>query len=186
MPKNRSKPIWQPKSIGDVIAERQFVLTRPSGRKTRIRVRFGKPIRGKGASRSGPWWCPVEVKGAGLDSFRPVAGIDSLQALILALELASNVLPDEVERAGFRIEWLGDSERLVLARHALSRGVESAMLSLFVTLRDVAVALSSSEKEEHRVTEALRRIVNSAHLRRPREKAVRTPANNRMGRKREG
>jgi hypothetical protein len=163
--------MWKPVAIGDVIAEREFVLTRPSGRKTRIQVRFGKPIRGKGASRGDPWWCPVEVEGAGLESFRPVAGIDSLQALILALELASRVLPDEVERAGFSIEWFGDSERLVLARHGLSRGVENTMLSLFATLRDVAVALASNEKEKHRATEALRSIAKSAQLRRPRRKS---------------
>jgi hypothetical protein len=102
------------------------------------------------------------VKGAGLDSFRPVAGIDSLQALILALELASTVLPDEVERSGFRIEWLGDSERLVLARHALSRGVENSMLTLFGILRDVATTLSSNETEQRRATEALRMIVEPA------------------------
>jgi hypothetical protein len=156
--------MWKPESVGDVIAQREFVLTSRSGRKARIRVRFGKPVLGKGASRRDPWWCPVEVRGAGLDSFRPVAGIDSLQALILALELASRVLPDEVERAGFRIEWLGDSERLVLARHALSREVESAMLSLLVTLRDVAATLSSNDKDESRAAEALRRIVNSAQF----------------------
>jgi len=156
--------MWQPESVGDVIAERDFLLTSRSGRKARIRVRFGRPVRGKGASRRDPWWCPVEVKGAGFDSFRPIAGIDSLQALILALELASRVLPDEVERAGFRLEWLGDSERLVLARHALSREAEEAMLSLFVTLRDVAATISSNDKEERRATEALRRIVTAAQV----------------------
>ena len=168
MPKRKPKTLWKPTSIGEVIAERDFVLTSGSGRKVRIRVRFGKPVRGKATSRRDPWWCPIEVKGAGLDSLRPVAGIDSLQALILALELVSRVLPDEVERAGFRIEWLGDTERLVLARHALSREVEGAMLSLFATLRDVAVTLSSNHKEEGRATLALRRIVNaSQHPRGP-------------------
>jgi hypothetical protein len=156
--------MWRPAAVGDVIAEREFALTKPSGRKARIRVRFGKPVLGKGASRRDPWWCPVEVKGAGLDSFRPVAGIDSLQALILALELVTRVLPDEVERAGFRIEFLGDSERLVLARHALSREVEGALLSLFVTLRDVAAIIASDHRAERRATEVLRRIVNAAKV----------------------
>jgi hypothetical protein len=156
--------MWRPVSVGDVIAEREFALTSSSGRKARIRIRFGKPIKGERASWRDPWWCPVEVKGAGLDSFRPVAGIDSLQALILALELASTVLPDEVEAAGFRIEWLGDSERLVLARHALSREVETTMLSLFRILRDVAATLSSSEGEERRATEALRVITNAPQI----------------------
>jgi hypothetical protein len=169
VPKSKPRPLWKPESVGAVIAEREFVLARPSGRKARVTVRFGRPVIGKGASRRDPWWCPVEVRGAGFDSFRPVAGIDSLQALILALEFISRVLPDEVERAGFRIEWLGDSEKIVLARHALSREVENAMLSLLVTLRDVAAILSSNDKDERRATEALRRIVNAAQFgRRPR------------------
>jgi len=157
----RNKPMWVHKSLGDVIAEREFVLTHRSKRKARILVRFGKPVLGRGASKRDPWWCPVEVKGAGLDSFRPVAGVDALQALILALELASRVLPDEVERAGFRMTWLGDGERLVLARHALSRDVEGAMLSLFATLRDVAVTLSSNDTDKRRATQSLRRIVHA-------------------------
>jgi hypothetical protein len=162
VPNSKQKPMWKPESVGEVIAEREFALTSPSGRNARIRIRFGKPVRGKGTSRRDPWWCPVEVRGAGLDSFHPVAGIDSLQALILALEFVSRVLPDKVEGEGLRMEWLGDTERLVLARHALSRGVEDAMLSLFVTLRDVAATLSSNEKDERRATVALRRIVNAA------------------------
>lgn len=104
MPKKSPGPLWKPKSIGDVIAEREVTLTRPSGRKARLRVRFGRPVRRDKASADDPWWCPVEVNGAGLDSFRPVAGSDSLQALVLALELVAEVLPHEIQRAGLKIE----------------------------------------------------------------------------------
>lgn len=164
MPRKKPEAMWKPHSVGDVIAERDFVLTGRAGRKARLRVRFGKPVRNPHGSPREPWWCPVEVKGAALDSFRPIAGIDSLQALILALELASRVLPDEAERKGFRMTWLGDSERLVLARHALSREVENGVLTLFGILRDVAATLSASDKEQRRATEALRRIVRPTQL----------------------
>lgn len=154
--------MWKPESVGDVIAERNFVLTKSSGRRARLRVRFGRPVKGKGTFQRDPWWCPIEVKGAGLDSFRSVAGIDSLQALILALELVTRVLPTEAERAGFRIEWLGDSERIVLAKHTLSREVESSLWSMFCTMKDVASILASDEAAERQATRALRAIVGAA------------------------
>jgi hypothetical protein len=157
--------MWTPETVGDVIAERDFIAKKPSGRKVRIRVRFGRPVQGKGGVKRDPWWCPVEVKGAGLDSFRPVGGIDSLQALILGLELITRVLPREAARVGLRVEWLGDSERLVLARHSLSRDMESALLTFFGTLRDVSAILASDRAEERQATIALRTIVESARPR---------------------
>jgi hypothetical protein len=154
--------MWKPEAVGDVIAEREFTARKSSGRKASIRVRFGRPVKEQGGAERDPWWCPVEVKGAGLDSFRPVAGLDSLQALILALELVTQVLPQEAARIGMRIEWLGHSERLVLARHSLSREMDSALLTLFGTVRDVSAILASDDKEERRATMALQAIVESA------------------------
>jgi hypothetical protein len=92
VPNSKQKPMWKPESVGEVIAEREFALASPSGRNTRIWIRFGKPVRGKGTSRRDPWWCPVGVRGEGL-----------------------------------RMEWLGDTERLVLARHAAHAGVGRAV-----------------------------------------------------------
>jgi hypothetical protein len=170
--------MWKPEAIGDVIAERAFTARRPSGRKSITKVRFGRPIRGVGVSARDPWWCPVEVRGAGLDSFRPVAGIDSLQSLILALELVTRVLPTEAARAGLRIEWLGDAERLVLARHVLSREAESSLLCLFGALREASSILALDHAQERRATDALRAIVkvvrpggNSGRIRRRRGKS---------------
>ena len=159
--------MWKPDGLGTVIAEREFVVRKASGRAVRVRVRFGQPVKGRGGTKRDPWWCPVETKGAGLDSFRPVAGIDSLQALILALDLITRVLPMEAERVGLRLEWLGDTERLVLARQAFARSTESAMLSLFGLLRDVGAILSSDRKSEEQATAALRAIVASLRQKAP-------------------
>lgn len=158
--------MWKPKSVGAVIAERTFVATgsiaRGSGRnKARVSVRFGQPVLEQGASKHDPWWCPVEVKGAGLDSFQSIAGVDSLQALILALEFVTRVLPQEAEKKGLRIEWLGDAERLVLARHVLSRDAEGALYQLLNILRDLAGILSSDRATERKAFEAVRALVNA-------------------------
>jgi len=159
--------MWKPESLGTVVAEREFLGRKASGRAARVRVRFGQPVKSKRGTKRDPWWCPIEIRGAGLDSFRSVAGIDSLQALILALDLITKVLPIEAERLGLRIEWLGDTERLVLARQAFARNTESAMLTLFGLLRDVGAILSPDRKSEQQTTAALRAIVESSRPKSP-------------------
>lgn len=159
--------VWKPESLGTVVAEREFVGRKASGRVVRVRVRFGQPAKRKGGTQRDPWWCPIEISGGGLNSFRAVAGIDSLQALILALDLITTVLPIEAERLGLRIEWLGETERLVLARQAFARSTESAMLTLFGLLRDVGAILSSDRKCEQQTTAALRAIVASSRQKPP-------------------
>jgi len=51
----------------------------------------------------------------GKRTLRPIAGEDSLQALVLAFQFVTLVLPTEAERAGGHIEWLGERESLVFA-----------------------------------------------------------------------
>lgn len=154
--------MWRPESVGDVIAERTLQLHDKRGARKRVRVRFGRPIKSPDAMSNDPWWCPVEVKGANLDSFRPVAGLDSLQALVLALDLATQTLSAEAERAGYSIEWLGDSERIIFAREALSRHAFNSLLSMVTVFMDVARALDSSIPTRKRTARALRAIVEAS------------------------
>lgn len=111
--------MWRPRRLGRVIAERKLQLVRSRRRAGIISVRFGQPVRARRPRRGDPWWCPVEVTGLSKRSLRPIAGEDSLQALVLALEFVTNVLPVEAERAHGRIEWLGERERLVFANTLL-------------------------------------------------------------------
>lgn len=83
-------------------------------------VRFGQPVRTRSPRRGDPWWCPVEVTGLGTRSLRPIAGEDSLQALVLGLEFVTKVLPVDAERAHGRLDWLGERERLVFANTLLA------------------------------------------------------------------
>jgi hypothetical protein len=69
------------------------------------------PVRTPRLQRGDPWLCPVGVIGLGKLSLRPIAGEDSVQALVLALEFVTNVLPLEAQRAHGHLEWLGERER---------------------------------------------------------------------------
>jgi hypothetical protein len=128
--------MWRPKKLGHVVAERRFRFDGAKGPR-HVLLRFGRPVRAPKASPRDPWWCPIEVSGLGglgVSRVRAVAGEDSLQALILALEFAANVLPFEAATAGGHLEWLGERERLVFAdtivRGLAARGLENMAAGL--------------------------------------------------------
>ena len=64
--------------------EREFVGNTPERRNFPVLLRLGQPRK-----REKDWACSVEVRGLGGDpKARDIAGVDSLQALMLALKVA--------------------------------------------------------------------------------------------------
>jgi hypothetical protein len=57
-----------------------------------ITIQLGRPVRARGVPREDPWWCPVQIAGEGFSHFDSIAGIDSLQALMLAVVFAERVV----------------------------------------------------------------------------------------------
>jgi len=150
--------MWRPTRIGDVIAERKFEFTSKAAAQCSVRVRFGRPVQGRKAVDE-PWWCPVQVRGAGLDLFEAIPGVDSLQALILALETANELLLSQAARARGTVSWLGAPERLVLARQSLSKGSETALVVLLGYLRATCRILDSgSPSSAAAATRAIRAL----------------------------
>jgi hypothetical protein len=127
-----------------VIAERTLRLARTGRRATTVRVRFGKPVRCRRPVHRDPWWCPVEIRGLGDPALRAIAGVDSLQALVLALEFVSRVLPSEARRAGGHIEWLGEGERPIFAHTDALAAASFAQQNL---IEGLALAVSLLESE---------------------------------------
>jgi hypothetical protein len=125
------KDMWRPESLGDVIAERVCDLRRGGRKVGRVTISFGRPVRGPQAQPRDPWWCPVRISGTGIDLFRPIAGQDSLQALILGLEFAADILPHEAKSLGARLGWLGQPEREILERQADRSDPDNAFTALF-------------------------------------------------------
>jgi len=126
--------VWRPPALGIVIAERTLKLERPGRRATAVRVKFGRPVRAPRPERGDPWWCPVAISGLGKRRLEKVAGEDSLQALILAMELVGRTLPVEADRAGGHLEFLGERESLVFANTftsaLLARGLQNCITGL--------------------------------------------------------
>jgi hypothetical protein len=69
--------------VGEVIAERTFILEQRGRRRKKIIVRLGKPqIFPEG---NPDYFCPFQILGFGEDEVRCVAGVDAFQALQLVL-----------------------------------------------------------------------------------------------------
>lgn len=154
--------MWRPEEIGTVIAERRLDLFRGRKRLGRATVRLGLPVREPSPDASAPWFCPLSVSGAGIRLFKPVAGADSFQALVLAMELATTLVPLEAARVGARAEWLQDEERLVFARHTLALGADNAIIALLGRLRQAAAILDpgtatslNAKRRAHRALDAI-------------------------------
>jgi hypothetical protein len=103
--------MWKPDDVGDVFASRRIAFSRAK-RKYAVEIAIGRPV--KGPERRDPWWCPVRV-GPPLGLFEAIAGVDSLQALMLALEFTQTMLPTLARRKRGRVEWLHEHERLIFA-----------------------------------------------------------------------
>jgi hypothetical protein len=126
--------MWRPESLGDVIAERVCDLQRGGRKVGRVTIKFGRPVRDPQAEPRDPWWCPVRIFGSGIDAFHAIAGEDSLQALILGLEFAADILPHEAKSLRARLDWLGQPENLILARQGEKSDPENAFAALLARL----------------------------------------------------
>jgi hypothetical protein len=157
--------MWRPRKLGNVIAERTLRFEGPRKPARVVRLRFGQPVRARRPKRGDPWWCPVEIRGLGNRSLRPIAGEDSVQAIVLAFEFVTHVLPIETERAGGHLEWLEERERLVFA-NTLSIGLANRALQNLVEGLAGAIDVLENGTARHRgatkkIVEELRALVVS-------------------------
>ena len=79
----------------EVVAERELVGETSAGGRFPIRIRIGKPYPASDID----WACPVTVEGMEWP-FPDMHGVDSLQALTLALNFARHSLEDFLKKGG--------------------------------------------------------------------------------------
>ncbi len=147
--------VWRPRKLGSVIAERRLRLVRRRKAARTVLVRFGRPVRSPRPERKDPWWCPVEFAGLGKRTLRSIAGEDSVQALVLAFQFVTLVLPAEAERAGGHIEWLGERESLVFANTLMLNMTSEALQNL---VGGLATAVGVLENRGARRAVAARKV----------------------------
>jgi hypothetical protein len=135
--------MWRPRVLGPVIAERTLTLERPKRNSGTVRVEFGRPVRAPRPLRGDPWWCPVRISGLGRRGLDTIPGEDSLQALTLALEFVTRVLPLEASRGGARLQWLGERESLVFANTFACALLERNVQNCIAGMADAIAALET-------------------------------------------
>ncbi len=70
--------------LGEVIAERRLEFRANAGWSRDVWVRFGKP-QVEASSERGRWFCPYQIAGLNSDRVVAIFGIDSMQAVVLAM-----------------------------------------------------------------------------------------------------
>jgi Domain of unknown function (DUF6968) len=116
MPRNRTGSSM---TDFEAVAEREIVCVFPDGRCQSISLRIGRPQR----LSCGDWACPVSVDGL-YAKLRAMVGVDSWQALMLAIRLVKSLLETEVER-GAVLHW-PDDERAISPSELVSYGAQPA------------------------------------------------------------
>lgn len=78
-------------SIDAVVAERQLTLKSPPAEAKEVRVIVGKPTQ---SPDKADYYCQVQIIGLGDEKVRPIYGLDSIQALQLALRFIAQQLEE--------------------------------------------------------------------------------------------
>jgi hypothetical protein len=92
-------------SLGEVIAERDVILTRSNGATETLKVRIGKPVRGDHPEE---WRCPYQIEGLGRVRTVAMSGVDSVQALLLTIQVILPELDHIAKRENGTCSWLED------------------------------------------------------------------------------
>ena len=92
-------------NLGQIIAERKFVLRSDSGTKHEILVLLGKPQQ---FSDSTDYYCPCQIKGVGSERIKHFAGVDAFQALDCTLHALGAELQYLNHEANGMISWDAD------------------------------------------------------------------------------
>lgn len=89
-----------------------------------------------------------------------------MQALLLALEFATQRLSIHADEVGATVSWLGQTERIILARQSFSHAAENAILALVGRMKPAAMFLddksATSARARRRAGSALRALAGSA------------------------
>lgn len=105
--------LWYPKNIGDIFVERKMQVKTKGRKSSPVLVQIGRPIREPSAKKNDPWACPFRIQGFQSDFESRVWGIDSMQALVIALDFVDKVLPLMNAGKEGKVEFLGPGAPLI-------------------------------------------------------------------------
>ncbi|MDI7182678.1 DUF6968 family protein [Leptospira santarosai] len=89
--------------LGTVIAERKLSL-KVGRKKQTVLIRIGKPKISNDPKMD--WYCPFQISKIGLDTIKAAHGIDSIQALLLAMKMIEAILVHFQKSNPGKLTWL--------------------------------------------------------------------------------
>lgn len=92
--------------IGEEIASRTLQWTDSSGHTRDVRIRIGRP---QPFPDSTDVYCPVQIVGIGSETVKYSAGVDGIQAIVLALKMMRADLEALEREFSGQFSWLGQS-----------------------------------------------------------------------------
>jgi hypothetical protein len=93
--------------VGEVIASTTLQLQKSGTQDVEIRVSIGKPQPFHPERGGDDCLCPYRIEGGGFESFSRVGGVDSFQALELALQMIASDLQRFQKTSGGKLTWYG-------------------------------------------------------------------------------
>jgi hypothetical protein len=94
-------------NIGEVIASRKLTLAQEGEPSSEVLVLLGKPQQTPGYD---DFYCPYQITGAGLNRVWYSCGIDTMQALQLAMEILQVEVDLLDKKLGGRLRWNDDEK----------------------------------------------------------------------------
>jgi len=98
----------QERPLGEVIGERELLFTRRDGTTELVIVRIGKPMITDPNNED--WYCPYQISGFGREKKMAMVGVDSVQALVLTLQVIPAELDHLAKRERGFFKWFDDRD----------------------------------------------------------------------------
>ena len=142
---NQGDTMWMPTELGAEIAKRDLVL-RLGRRKRMVRLRIGCPVKARNGRKNDPWFCPIVIERLGpREKVYSIAGEDSLQALVLALDFARRMLPHYAQKAGGTIEWVSKDLDVISPQRELVEHYGQALTETLNGVRNAEAGLRGTK-----------------------------------------
>ncbi len=93
--------------IGAAIATRRYFVAGDQDNETKIEIQIGKP---QPFPNTVDFFCPVQLKGSGINKLSYAAGVDEVQALQLALKLIGAELDIINKEYQGTLRWIGNED----------------------------------------------------------------------------
>ncbi|GIJ42583.1 DUF6968 family protein [Micromonospora andamanensis] len=124
--------------LGEVVAERRIAAVTPDDVTSEVVVRFGRPH--PDPLPGGDWRCPFQIEGLADGAVDAAYGVDSLQALLLAVYSVRLLLTEHAERTSARLDWLDQPDLgLRVDPGLVPRNITTR--SAYLATADIAAAL---------------------------------------------